>query len=387
MATSPRHLCDHCSETQALLYCRADLAKLCLSCDRQVHAANPLFAKHTRFQLCDSCSSNPASIRCSTENLLLCQNCDFDSHSHSHSSLHDRRPLDGFSGCPSAIDLSSIIGFEDKSLFLSCNSAENGDWFMQEGENMGEDEDGFLDQWVWETPNVVSLEDLIVPMSDSCRNFQAMGFIPPPKHRNTACGKYKEEILRQLHDLNKSESHMNNDHEEFDSAPHSLSVVPGHNLQLQGMGIDVEHDAASITVPGSKASALQCHGNSHEPIDQVLFSYKDLLGSSKEESSSVSERPTHVNVSEIHANNGQKDQQDLVIKEIPSLPPKGVHELTGPDRDLVISRYKEKKKTRRYDRHIRYESRKARADNRARIRGRFAKVNQDQNVDRDVRRI
>ncbi|CAK7336095.1 unnamed protein product [Dovyalis caffra] len=40
----------------------------------------------------------------------------------------------------------------------------------------------------------------------------------------------------------------------------------------------------------------------------------------------------------------------------------------------AMQRYKEKKKTRRYDKHIRYESRKARADTRKRVKGRFVKT-------------
>lgn len=44
------------------------------------------------------------------------------------------------------------------------------------------------------------------------------------------------------------------------------------------------------------------------------------------------------------------------------------------NRGDAMLRYKEKKKTRRYDKHIRYESRKARADTRKRVRGRFVKA-------------
>ncbi|XP_010549213.2 PREDICTED: zinc finger protein CONSTANS-LIKE 13-like [Tarenaya hassleriana] len=50
------------------------------------------------------------------------------------------------------------------------------------------------------------------------------------------------------------------------------------------------------------------------------------------------------------------------------------HEINSQERDSALSRYKEKKKTRRYEKHIRYESRKVRAESRARIRGRFAKA-------------
>ncbi|CAL5362035.1 unnamed protein product [Camellia sinensis] len=42
-----KRICDFCGESQALLYCRADSAKLCFSCDQQVHSTNQLFTKHT----------------------------------------------------------------------------------------------------------------------------------------------------------------------------------------------------------------------------------------------------------------------------------------------------------------------------------------------------
>ncbi|KAI3696418.1 hypothetical protein L1987_79432 [Smallanthus sonchifolius] len=50
-------------------------------------------------------------------------------------------------------------------------------------------------------------------------------------------------------------------------------------------------------------------------------------------------------------------------------------ELLAKNRGDAMLRYKEKKKTRRYDKHIRYESRKARADTRKRVKGRFVKAN------------
>lgn len=49
-------------------------------------------------------------------------------------------------------------------------------------------------------------------------------------------------------------------------------------------------------------------------------------------------------------------------------------ELLAQNRGNAMQRYKEKKKTRRYEKQIRYESRKARADTRKRIKGRFVKA-------------
>ncbi|KAK4413573.1 Zinc finger protein CONSTANS-LIKE 14 [Sesamum alatum] len=105
--------CDFCGERPAILYCRADSAKLCLLCDQHVHSANALAKKHLRSQICDNCAAEPASIRCATDGLVLCQECDWDAHgSCAVSAAHDRCPVEGFSGCPSAFDLASAWGLE-----------------------------------------------------------------------------------------------------------------------------------------------------------------------------------------------------------------------------------------------------------------------------------
>ncbi|XP_057495703.1 zinc finger protein CONSTANS-LIKE 15-like [Actinidia eriantha] len=55
-------------------------------------------------------------------------------------------------------------------------------------------------------------------------------------------------------------------------------------------------------------------------------------------------------------------------------------EMIAQNRGNAMLRYKEKKKTRRYDKHIRYESRKARADTRKRVKGRFVKATEAPHV-------
>lgn len=174
---NPHRLCDFCGESIALLYCRADSAKLCLSCDREVHSTNQLFTKHTRLLLCDSCNSSPASIFCSTDNSVLCQNCDWESHNlSSSSSPHDRRPLEGFSGCPSVTELLAILGFEDFGKKALFGGGEGG----IVGSDLGGSDYGFEDFLVWDTPSFVTLDDLIVS-SGSQHTFQAMGVPPLPK--------------------------------------------------------------------------------------------------------------------------------------------------------------------------------------------------------------
>ncbi|GAB4840971.1 hypothetical protein Ancab_021727, partial [Ancistrocladus abbreviatus] len=107
-------LCDFCGESVAILYCRADSAKLCLACDREVHSTNELFTKHTRSQLCDACESPPASVFCSTERSGLCQNCDCELHNSfkNSSPVHDRRAVEGLKR-PSASQLTTLVAFEN----------------------------------------------------------------------------------------------------------------------------------------------------------------------------------------------------------------------------------------------------------------------------------
>lgn len=172
-------LCDYCNDRVAVLYCRADTAKLCLFCDKEVHSTNQLFSKHSRSQLCDVCDASPASIFCETEHSVLCTNCDWESHSQSNlrvSSVHNRRPIESFSGCPSVNEMFAIIGFDDldsKALFLN-DETRNYSHFD------GVDSDGFSDLFAWETPDFVSLDDLIVS-SSAGHNFQAIGVPPLPK--------------------------------------------------------------------------------------------------------------------------------------------------------------------------------------------------------------
>ena len=111
------------------MYCRADSARLCLSCDRHVHSANALSLRHPRTLLCDGCNLRPATLRCQVENLSLCQACDWETHrSGTPTSLHSRHTFDNFSGCPSAADLAQLwgCGMPDKSVTNRPVKVEGG---------------------------------------------------------------------------------------------------------------------------------------------------------------------------------------------------------------------------------------------------------------------
>lgn len=110
--------CDFCGEGQATVYCRADSAQLCLSCDRHVHSANALSQRHSRTLLCHGCNTCPAAVRCTSCRTCFCQTCDDNTHNSSMAaSQHKRYDLECFSGCPSATELAALWNCDDCSEF------------------------------------------------------------------------------------------------------------------------------------------------------------------------------------------------------------------------------------------------------------------------------
>ncbi|OMO61001.1 Zinc finger, B-box [Corchorus capsularis] len=176
--------CDFCNEQIAVLYCRADSAKLCLFCDQHVHSANLLSRKHLRSQICDNCGTEPVSVRCATDNLVLCQECDWDAHgSCSVSAAHDRTPVEGFSGCPSALELASAWGFdlEDKKPSDQSWNRCHQDLMMPT-----------VESWVYKS----SVQEMMVP-------YETFGYAEIVKQPSHGTGKSKQVIFKQLVGLMK----------------------------------------------------------------------------------------------------------------------------------------------------------------------------------------
>ncbi|XWS76500.1 hypothetical protein CRYUN_Cryun01aG0181700 [Craigia yunnanensis] len=361
-----RRLCDYCNQSKALLYCKADSARLCFSCDREVHSANQLFTRHSRSQLCDACDKSPASIFCETEQSVFCSNCDWENHKFSSSSLHNRRPIEGFTGCPSVSELVSFVGIDDlgnKAPFSSEEKVGCGD---------GGEDDGLLDLLCWDTPVISCFDDLIVS-SDFDHGFKPTDVPHLPKNRNASCGQHKEEILHQLRELAKSEPFLSFEKTDVEAIIGSQPLIPDtDNLQPGSVHTSCKNYTDPITFPTYESSPLQCFSDNVEMANQVFLPFPQGY---TEESAVVPDK--HLDSSRtIHVNDSLEDQlqHQIAAGTISALPKVAVHELNSQERDSAISRYKEKRKTRRYDRHIRYESRKVRAESRTRIKGRFAKV-------------
>ncbi|XP_038882860.1 B-box zinc finger protein 18-like isoform X1 [Benincasa hispida] len=83
-----RILCDSCESAAATLFCAADEAALCATCDTKVHMCNKLASRHVRVGLanpsevprCDICENAPAFFYCEIDGSSLCLQCDVIVH-------------------------------------------------------------------------------------------------------------------------------------------------------------------------------------------------------------------------------------------------------------------------------------------------------------------
>lgn len=83
-----RTICDACESAAAIVFCAADEAALCRSCDEKVHLCNKLASRHVRVGLadpsdvprCDICENAPAFFYCEIDGSSLCLQCDMIVH-------------------------------------------------------------------------------------------------------------------------------------------------------------------------------------------------------------------------------------------------------------------------------------------------------------------
>ncbi|KAJ6828612.1 putative B-box zinc finger protein 20 [Iris pallida] len=98
--------CDVCSSEEASVFCCADEAALCGSCDRRVHSANKLASRHRRLSLlhpsshapalCDICQERRGLLFCQDDRAILCRDCDLPIHSKNQlTAKHNRYLLPG----------------------------------------------------------------------------------------------------------------------------------------------------------------------------------------------------------------------------------------------------------------------------------------------------
>ncbi|CAF1928480.1 unnamed protein product [Brassica napus] len=373
MNSSERAPCDFCGERTAVLFCRADAAKLCLPCDHHVLKANLLSRKHVRQR---------AGLR---------------------AVLH-RRPR--FSGCPSALELAALLGVD----LEGRKEEKEVPTMMMTMESFGME----LDSWV-SGSNVLQ----IVPVTSDTTTF---------KKRSSSCGRYKQVLCKQLEEMLKGED---NDGDGGGGEAKEGIMVPVMPERL-GWARDAYESEVIHQPPTTSFSSLMWNAanpsggqstqiwdfnleQSREPQDTIRteaaacvtkdaasFKVNSIVKLLNDACSTKAKRvkeifqddykrlasgqvpATSENNNNLPITFGSNTSNELCFTENTGgtscnkatrvVATKADLEQLAQNRGNAMQRYKEKRKNRRYDKTIRYESRKARADTRLRVKGRFVKA-------------
>lgn len=302
-------LCDSCKSATATLYCRADSAFLCMSCDGKIHAANKLASRHPRVWMCEVCEQAPASVTCKADAAALCVTCDRDIHSANPlARRHDRLPVQPF--------------FEPAAAVKS-NSAD----LLSSG-----DDDRYFSELDGEAEEAEAASWLLLPNSN-------------PKLVDSPDLKSTEYFFND-----EMDPYIDLDYEPIDSKfQHGLNtdrMVPVRTKNLQEQ---------SPFVNGFD-----------KPFSYNFTATQSISHSVSSSSMDVGVVPDANAISELSHPYGKtmnfgSDSSNQAIQ------------VTGIDREARVLRYREKRKNRKFQKTIRYASRKAYAETRPRIKGRFAK--------------
>ncbi|CAL0299099.1 unnamed protein product [Lupinus luteus] len=318
-------VCDTCQSAACIVYCLADSLYLCSLCDAKVHASNSVASWHERVWVCEICERAPAAFLCKADAATLCYSCDYDIHnSNPQASCHHRVPVLPIIG--------SLLGEEEGHDMIDLRDMSlklKRDGYETEKEEVFNEAEDVAEAASWLLPN---------PVQHSYEN--------------------EENNILLYGDNNQFSGTQYNDQ-------NSYSVVPQEK----------EDYAKIIAVPDQIQQQSQ-HFQLGLDIDSFEFGFScngPCVSISPMDTVDVVPESTMSDVSIPHSKPLTIGTSDLF--------PHIQRPFTTLEREAKVLRYREKKKTRKFEKKIMYASRKAYAETRPRIKGRFVKENDEEETE------
>ncbi|XP_031377337.1 LOW QUALITY PROTEIN: zinc finger protein CONSTANS-LIKE 4-like [Punica granatum] len=323
-------LCDSCKSATAALFCRADSAFLCFSCDGRIHAANKLASRHARVVVCEVCEQSPAHVTCKADAASLCLSCDRDIHSANPvAQKHDRLPVTPF--YDSVRRPFTDIHIDDQSGAPGCRLG-----FLLKGED-----------------DVVSREE---------EEEAASWLLPNPKAGDESPGVNSAQYLFGEVDPFLDVDYGSGD-PKFEMGESNCSGSDGV-VPVQRGGVESVHGQGFVNEGGFDLEFTNVAAKGSHHGGDVAHCLSHSVSSSSLDVGVVPDGSTLTDIS-----NPYKGPMSAGFDSSTSRPV----QLSPADREVRVLRYREKRKNRKFEKTIRYASRKAYAETRPRIKGRFAK--------------
>nr|AJR28639.1 CONSTANS-like 1 protein [Gossypium barbadense] len=331
-------ICDTCRSAACTVYCRADSAYLCAGCDARVHAANRVASRHERVWVCEVCERAPAALLCKADAASLCTTCDAEIHSANPlARRHQRVPILPISGClydPLPTD-------HGCRKMASATETEDGFMCTNGDETIAEDEDEAA-SWLLLNPGKNS--------TNQNNGFMLAGEVDD----YLDLVEYNSSVENQFTDQHQQQ-HYGVPHKSYggDSVvPVQSGEAKDHFQQQQQQHQNFQY---GLDYDASKA-AYSYNGSITRTVSLSSVAVGIVPESTMSDISISHPRPP-------------KGTIDLFSGPSTQMP----NQLAPMEREARVLRYREKKKTRKFEKTIRYASRKAYTEMRPRIKGRFAK--------------
>ncbi|KAL8037244.1 hypothetical protein ABFS82_11G026900 [Erythranthe guttata] len=317
--------CDYCNSTAALLFCRAESAFMCMSCDAKLHSADdkPAAARrHERVWMCDVCQQAPAAVTCKADAAALCVTCDRDIHSANPlARRHERAAV-----VPFYDTAESMVPMKSSTPSSTAAALSGGD-SHRKLDNSTILNDYFPDSWISSEPFVTTK----LPADNP-----AMDFF-----------------------FSDSDQLLNFDNYQiFSSNPFNDSVVP----------------VQTTVKPPVQAQLI--HKQPPENRFEIDFTRSNITSYTNQKFQATSSS-TDVGIVPDVSSGGVSETTSYPFAttsvKSENYDPIPIRSINHVDRKARVLRYKEKRKNRKFEKTIRYASRKAYAETRPRIKGRFAK--------------
>ncbi|PON87007.1 Zinc finger-domain containing protein [Trema orientale] len=442
-------ICEFCTTLRPVIYCKADAAHLCLSCDAKVHSANALSNRHLRAILCDSCRFRPANVQCLDHQMFVCRVC--DASLHEASSRHQRRAIRSFMGSPSAKDFAALWGFKLSELesvttnngnqfFVSSSSCGSGDssvvnldaapsevgasnrqvkrsncFILQqiidlkrvqlnEGSNpsplINDQEPSNVASSMRHYAKKVNENELVCNVLSGLGPLLEAVLLSSLKSLDFPLGKGSGQVSSQLWSQNMQDLGVceelvwdddfkipdvdltfRNFEELFDQDP-IRALLDDKEVSYSSMDKDLSLD--KLDNPHSRTMEDTSVASSVSDMDRDMGSSKAHNDDNSNNPGSMNYMPCPIrpsyssmslSVSRFSAESGGGDSLDSGLSPyiVGGEPSTNSPDFDFGARENAKLRYKEKKKSRLHEKQIRYPSRKANADVRKRVKGRFVK--------------
>nr|BAI59738.1 Heading date1 [Oryza longistaminata] len=348
--------CDGCRAAPSVVYCRADAAYLCASCDARVHAANRVVSRHERVRVCEACERAPAALACRADAAALCVACDVQVHSANPlARRHQRVPVAPLPAV--AIPATSVLAeaVVATATVLGDKDEEVDSWLLltKDPDNKNNDDDNNNNNNNKNNNNNNSNNGMYYGEVDEYFDLVGYNSYYDNRIENSQDQQYGMHEQQEQQQQQQQQQEMQ---KEFAEKEGSECVVPSQITMLS------EQQHSGYGVVGADQAASMTAG---------VSAYTDSI------SNSISFSSMEVGI-----------VPDSTVIDMPNssiLTPAGAINLfSGPslqmslhfssmDREARVLRYREKKKARKFEKTIRYATRKAYAEARPRIKGRFAK--------------